>query len=308
VAEASAPQSPAIAAEAATKVGVVGAGLMGAEIALVFALGGAEVHLADRDRATLATAIDRLTTLTDKGVSRGLYTREQASRAMAGVRPVTDLDAFDGCDLVTEAVFEALEVKTAVLEGLDAVCGPDCVIASNTSTIPISTLAAALGPARRPRFVGTHYFSPASLMPLVEVVAGFDTDPAAVARVAAMLRAIGKTPIQVKDVAGFAVNRMLHALLIEAVKLVEEGVATPEDLDAACRLGLGHPIGPFALMDKVTSSLCLQVQEILHDCHGERFRPPALLRQRVAAGYSGGRANPGWLQGRGGPAIHGAKR
>jgi len=126
-------------------------------------------------------------------------------------------------------------------------------------------------------------------------VPAFDTDPAIVARTIAILERAGKQPIAVKDVAGFAVNRMLHAMLIEAVKLVEEGVATPEDLDTACRLGLGHPIGPFALMDNVTSGLCLQVQEILQDCYGERFRPPALLKQRVAAGYSGGRGKPGWL-------------
>jgi len=104
-----------------------------------------------------------------------------------------------------------------------------------------------------------------------------------------------KQPIAVRDVTGFAVNRMLHAMLIEAVRLVEEGVATPEDLDTACRLGLGHPIGPFALMDKVSASLCLQVQEILQDAYGERFRPPALLKQRVAAGLSGGKGRPGWI-------------
>jgi 3-hydroxybutyryl-CoA dehydrogenase len=109
------------------------------------------------------------------------------------------------------------------------------------------------------------------------------------------MRGIGKTPIVIKDVAGFAVNRMLHAMMIEAVRLVEEGVASPEDLDTACRLGLGHPIGPFALMDVVSSDLCLQVQTILQDAYGERFRPPALLKQRVAAGLGGGRGRRGWL-------------
>jgi 3-hydroxybutyryl-CoA dehydrogenase len=110
------------------------------------------------------------------------------------------------------------------------------------------------------------------------------------------MREIGKTPIRVKDVAGFAVNRMLHMFIIEAVKLVEEGVATPEDLDTACRLGLGHAIGPFALMDAVTSSLCLEAQEIMHEAYGERFRPPALLKQRVRAGYGGGKGRHGWYR------------
>jgi 3-hydroxybutyryl-CoA dehydrogenase len=132
-------------------------------------------------------------------------------------------------------------------------------------------------------------------MQLVEVVPAFDTDPEILAWTLSLLARVGKQPIAVKDVAGFAVNRMLHAMLIEAVRLVEEGVATPEDLDTACRLGLGHPIGPFALMDVVTSSLCVQVQEILLDSYGERFRPPPLLKQRVAAGYAGGRGKPGWL-------------
>ena len=119
------------------------------------------------------------------------------------------------------------------------------------------------------------------------------------AQLAAAARAVlverGAAAIRVKDVAGFAVNRMLHAMLIEAVKLVEEGVASPQDIDTACRLGLGHPIGPFALMDKVSSSLCLQVQNILHETYGERFRPPALLKQRVAAGLSGGKGRAGWI-------------
>ena len=133
-------------------------------------------------------------------------------------------------------------------------------------------------------------------MQLVEVIPSFDTTDETVAAVMAILTKIGKTPIRVKDVAGFAVNRMLHAFIIEAVKLVEEGVATPQDLDTACRLGLGHPMGPFALMDAVTSSLCVQAQEIMQEAYGERFRPPALLKQRVRAGYVGGKGKQGWYK------------
>lgn len=277
------------------KAGVVGAGMMGAEIALAFALSGAEVVLNDLDEAALERAAARLAVLMDKGVERGLYSPEQRGKSLALICAGTDMARLAGCDLVTEAVFEAVEAKQAVLRTLDEACREGCILASNTSTIPISTLGAALSPARRALFLGTHYFSPASRMQLVEVVPGFETDPATSAEVAGMLRAIGKVPVTVKDVAGFAVNRLLHAMLIEAVRLVEEGVATPEDLDIACRLGLGHPIGPFALMDVVTSGLCLQVQEILHDAYGERFRPPALLKQRVASGYGGGRGRRGWI-------------
>jgi 3-hydroxybutyryl-CoA dehydrogenase len=278
-----------------TRIGVVGAGLMGAEIALVFALGGMDVLLHDRDARALENALVRLALLLDRGVSRGLYTESQRATALENIRLAPDLSSFGDRDLVTEAVFESLEVKGEVLAALDKACPETCVIASNTSTLPISTLGAALSPERRPWFLGTHYFSPVSRMLLVEVVPAFETSPETVAWTTSILESIGKQPIAVKDVTGFAVNRMLHAMLIEAVKLVEEGVATPEDLDTACRLGLGHPIGPFALMDNVTSSLCLRVQEILQESYGERFRPPALLKQRVAAGYSGGRGKPGWL-------------
>ncbi len=133
-------------------------------------------------------------------------------------------------------------------------------------------------------------------MKLVEVIPHFDTAETTVERAMRYCRDAGKTPIRVKDVVGFAVNRVLHAFVIEAIKLVEEGVATPDDVDLACKLGLGHPIGPFELMDVTTSSLCLQVQEILHTAYGERFRPPALLKQRVEAGYLGRRAGRGWLK------------
>lgn len=277
------------------KAGVVGAGLMGAEIALVFALGGHDVLLHDRSEEALTAALDRIGAILDKNVSRQACGPEAARAALARVEPVAALDAMSDCAMVTEAVFESIEAKAPLLQALDAACRPSCILASNTSTIPISTLASFLAPGRRPHFLGTHYFSPVSRMKLVEIVPGFATDAAVVDAVTETLAGIGKQPVRIRDVAGFAVNRMLHALLIEAVRLVEEGVATPEDLDTVCRLGLGHPIGPFALMDKVGSGLCLQVQDILHDCYGERFRPPALLKQRVAAGYGGGRGLPGWI-------------
>lgn len=277
------------------KIGVVGAGLMGAEIALVFALAGHDVLLNDRDRTSLDRAMARLRTLMEKGVGRGLYKAEEVEPTLARIRTTAELGAFADREFVTEAVFEARDVKAAVLKALDEICPSATLIASNTSTIPISTLAADLPMARRPNFIGTHYFSPVSRMKLVEVIPGFDTAETTLEAAMSAMSEIGKTPIRVKDVAGFAVNRMLHAFIIEAVKLVEEGVAAPEDLDIACRLGLGHPIGPFALMDAVTSSLCVQAQEIMQEAYGERFRPPALLKQRVRAGYGGGKGKPGWF-------------
>ena len=269
------------------KIGVIGAGLMGAEIAFVFAAAGMHVRLQDRNEEAIEAALRRLRGILDKGVSRGIYSAELGAAIFQRLHATTTIEVFSDRDMVIEAVPEDLGIKLNVLAELDQLCTPECIIASNTSTFPISTLAAALAPARRAKFLGTHFFSPVSRMDLVEVIPGFDTDPVVTQKVSSLLRQIGKLPIPVKDVAGFAVNRLLHALLIEAVRLVEEGVATPEAIDVACRAGLGHPVGPFALMDKVSSTLCLQVQEILHEAYGERFRPAPLLKQKVAAGYGG---------------------
>lgn len=276
------------------KVGVVGAGLMGREIALVFALAGHQVLLADRSEESLSEAVSRLSQILDKGVERGFFQPEQKGAVLARIETTLDLQRFGDCDFVTEAVFEREDVKAAVFRELDAVCAPACVLATNTSTIPIAALASHVKPERRPRVIGTHYFSPVSRMKLVEVIPAFDTAPETIDLAFRLCKAVGKVPIRIKDVTGFAVNRLLHVFMIEAVRLVEEGVASPEDIDTACRLGLGHPVGPFELMDATTSSLCLQAQEIMHEAYGERFRPRPLLKQRVRAGMVGGRGRPGW--------------
>lgn len=276
------------------RIGVVGAGLMGAEIALVFALAGHRVVLSDRTDDLLADALARLGRVLDRGITRGFYTEAEKPAALANIATTTALDAFADCDFVTEAVFEDEAVKAGIYRALDGICKPACIFASNTSTIPISTLASYVGEARRANFIGTHYFSPASRMKLVEIIPAFDTAPETVATAMRLCTDADKVPIKVKDVAGFAVNRMFLVFLNEAVRLVEDGVATPEDIDTACKLGLGHPMGPFELMDATSSKLCLQVSEILHEAYGERFRPPALLKQRVRAGLVGGRNARGW--------------
>jgi 3-hydroxybutyryl-CoA dehydrogenase len=276
------------------KIGVVGAGLMGAEIALVFALAGHDVVLADRSQDLLDRATARLATVLDRGIPRGFFKEEEKPLALSRITTSVALDAFADRDFVTEAVFEDEAIKGEIYRTLDRVCGPHCIFASNTSTIPISTLASYVGDARRPRFIGTHYFSPASRMKLVEVIPAFETAPETVDTAMRLCTEAGKTAICVRDVAGFAVNRMFLIFLAEAVRLVEDGVATPADIDTACKLGLGHPMGPFELMDAVSSKLALQTLDILHDAYGERFRAPALLKQRVRAGFVGGRGNKGW--------------
>ena len=273
------------------KLGVVGAGSMGAEIALVQALAGFDVLLADRSAEVLQNAMARLARLLEK---RGTGSSDTLRDVLDRIQTTTNLDDFGDREIVTEAVFEDLEVKSSVLQQLSAVLAPTGLIVTNTSTIPISVLASKLEAAWRPNFIGMHYFSPVSRMKLVEVIAAFETSDAAVQRAMALANQTGKVPIRVKDVPGFAVNRVFHVFLIEAVRLIEEGVVSVEDLDTACRLGLGHPMGPFELMDATTSSLCLTAQKIMFEAYGERFRPRPLLKQRVAAGLVGGRGGKGW--------------
>lgn len=276
------------------RVGVVGAGLMGSEIALIHALAACKVTLVDRSQEILNASMDRIAKALDGGISKGRYTAAQKNAVLGAIRQSTQFSALDESDLVVEAVWEKESVKAEVLRELDTACPPGCLIASNTSTIPISTLASYLPAQRRKLFIGMHYFSPVSRMKLVELIPAFFTAEQTFAIAFRHLQRVGKEPIRVKDVAGFAVNRMLHALMIEAVRLVEEGVASPADIDRACRLGLGHPVGPFELMDLVTSSLCLQGQEILWNAYGERFRPRPLMKQRVGAGLIGGKGGEGW--------------
>ncbi len=277
-------------------IGVVGAGMMGSEIALVMALAGKRVLLTDRDEETLEAARARLEGVLDKGTTRGFYAADDKARALANLGTSLALEEFACCDMAIEAVFEDEQVKAGVFAALDGVLRPGCPIASNTSSIPITVLSAHLSAARRPHFLGTHFFSPVSRMKLVEVIPGLETEEETVALVTAVCREAGKTPVRIKDVVGFAVNRLIHIFWIEAVRLVEEGVATPEDIDTACKLGMGLPVGPFRLMDGVTNNLTLDVQEILHEAYGPRFMPRPLLKQMVKAGYNGRRAGKGWYR------------
>ena len=278
------------------KVGVVGAGLMGSEIALVFALAGKDVLLSDTSEESLKRAKDNLAKILEKGVGRGFYKAEDVQPTLGRLVTTTDLGSYADRDLVIEAVFESEPVKAEVFKKLDGICRPGCIIASNTSTISITALSSYVKAERRRDFLGTHFFSPVSRMKLVEVIPALDTAPETVDLVIEACKHAAKTPIRVKDVVGFAVNRILHAFMIEAVRLVEEGVATPEEVDLACKLGLGHPVGPFELSDAVTNKLSLQVQEILHAAYGPRFLPRPLLKSMVQAGYNGKKAGRGWYK------------
>lgn len=283
-------------AEVLNKVGIVGAGMMGAEIALSFAMSGYDVAMKDVTLELAQKGKERLRGVLDKAIQKGRFRAEDKNSTLSRIIPADQYEVFQNADLVVEAVFEDLETKKEVFAQLDSICKTDCILATNTSSIPITLLATSVKPERIGRFLGAHFFSPASVMKLVEVIPGLETTDETVILMMDCCRRIGKTPIRVKDVTGFAVNRLLHIMWIEANRLVEEGVATPEDIDTACKLGLGHPIGPYALMDLTSNDLNLKVQQILYEAYGERFRPRPILKQKVSANHLGRKTGRGWYE------------
>ncbi|MBW2610655.1 MAG: 3-hydroxyacyl-CoA dehydrogenase family protein [Deltaproteobacteria bacterium] len=278
------------------KVGIIGAGMMGAEIALCFAMSRYEVVMKETTLELAQKGKDRLDGVLDKAIKKGKFKAEDKALTLSRINPTDQYELFKDTDVAVEAVFEDLETKKEVFAQLDSVCKPDCILATNTSSIPITLIATSVRGERIGRFIGAHFFSPASIMKLVEVIPGVETKEETVTFMMDCCRQIGKTPIRVKDVPGFAVNRLLHVLLIEANRLVEEGVATPEDIDTACKLGLGHPIGPFTLMDLTDNSLSLKVQQIMCEAYGERFRPRPILKQKVHANHLGRKTGRGWFK------------
>lgn len=278
------------------KVGVIGAGMMGAEIALCFAMSGYDVCMKETSLELAQKGMGRLKGVLDKAIKKGGFQTEDKEPTLSRITPTDQYEDLKEVDLVVEAVFEDLETKREVFSQLDRLCKPDCILATNTSSIPITLLATSVSKERIGRFLGTHFFSPASVMKLVEVIPGLETEDETVTGIMDCCRNIGKTPIRVKDVTGFAVNRILHAMWIEANRLLEEGVASPEDIDTACKMGLGHPIGPYALMDLTSNDLNLQVQQILYESYGERFRPRPILKQKVNANHLGRKTGRGWYE------------
>lgn len=275
-------------------VGVVGAGTMGAEIALCFAQNGYLVIMSDENPALAQKGKERQANILDKQISKGRLEADLKDGILSRIVATDKLDDMAGCDLIIEAVVEKLDVKTDIFNRLDVICKQETIFASNTSSIPITTIATSVGQERRTRFLGAHFFSPASIMKLVEVIPGFLTEAPAVEVVKTAIRSLGKTPVEVKDVAGFVVNRMLNIFFIEAIRLYEEGVASIEDIDTACKLGLGHPVGPFELLDQTSLDLNEQIHQVLFDTYGDRFRPRPLLRQMVSAGLYGKKSGKGF--------------
>ncbi|MFJ2956924.1 3-hydroxyacyl-CoA dehydrogenase family protein [Streptomyces sp. NBC_00669] len=278
----------------AKKVAVIGAGLMGAGIAQVSAQAGYEVVLRDVTDEALARGRSGIAASYDKFVAKGKLTAQDAEAALARITTTTDLDAAADADLVVEAVFEEVEVKREIFRTLDRLVGDDTVLASNTSAIPITKIAAAT--ERPERVVGTHFFSPVPLMGLCELVRGHKTSDDTLARAREFAERTGKTCIVVnRDVAGFVTTRLISALVVEAVKLYESGVATAEDIDTACKLGFGHAMGPLATTDLTGVDILLHATgNIYTESQDEKFAPPELMRRMVDAGDLGRKSGQGF--------------
>ncbi|MEV4621252.1 3-hydroxyacyl-CoA dehydrogenase family protein [Asanoa sp. NPDC049573] len=278
----------------AGRLAVIGAGLMGSGIAQVAARAGWEVTLRDLDDASVGRGVAGIRKSLERFAAKGTIQSDDVEAALGRITTTTDLGAAGDADIVVEAVFERLDVKQDVFRELDKICRADAVLATNTSAIPVTQIAAA---TQRPeQVVGTHFFSPVPMMQLCELVRGFKTSDATLEKAKSFAEEIGKTVVVVnRDVAGFVTTRLIAALALEAVKLVESGVVSAEDLDTACRLGFGHAMGPLATVDLTGVDVMLHAaRNIYTDTADEKFFPPELLQRMVIAGDLGRKTGKGF--------------
>jgi 3-hydroxybutyryl-CoA dehydrogenase len=275
---------------------VAGAGLMGHGIAQVLAAAGRTVDLYEPDLERAVAGRERIAGNLERAVAKGRLEAAARVEMLDRIAATDRLAAAADADLVVEAVFEDEAVKQALWGQLDAVAPGRAIFATNTSSISIDRLAAALAPSRRPAFCGMHFFSPVPVMPLVELIRGSATGEATTAAVRALAADLGKEVIVSADRPGFIVNRILMPLLAEAMRALGEGIATPEDIDTGARVGLNHPMGPLALADFIGLDVVLGILRVLHaDLGDERFRPPAVLEDLVAVGKLGQKTGAGFF-------------
>jgi 3-hydroxybutyryl-CoA dehydrogenase len=277
------------------RMAVVGAGQMGTGIAQVAAQAGVSVLLTDASAELARRAVEKLGAATGKLVEKGKLSAADRDALLGRIRAVGSVDECGGVDLAIEAVVENEEVKKDIFRRLDAVNGQETILASNTSSISITALATA---TRRPeRFVGMHFMNPPPVMQLVEIIRGLQTSDATYQTVMDLAKRFGKTTVTSKDSPGFIVNRILIPMLNEACFALQEGLASPEDIDTGVKLGLNHPMGPLTLADFVGLDTLLYIAEVLHRELGEdKYRPAPLLRQYVAAGWYGRKSGRGFYR------------
>ncbi len=272
---------------------VIGAGTMGNGIAHVAALAGRSVTLVDVEEGILQRALGTIDKNLARQVKKEVITQEQADQTKARITTTTDLAAAASAQLVVEAVLERFDIKAEVWQKLDGITAADALLASNTSSISITRLAALT--ARPGAFIGMHFFNPVPMMSLVEVIRGHATTDETTAAVMEEARALGKTPVEVSDYPGFVANRVLMPMINEAVYALMEGVATTEAIDTVMKLGMAHPMGPLTLADFIGLDVCLDILEVLHRELGDpKYRPCPLLRRMVAAGYLGRKTGRGF--------------
>lgn len=274
-------------------IGVIGAGFMGAEIAYIGTASGFNVLLKDADMELAEKGKQKIESIYEKQIKKGRVEKDQMKKGLSFLKLVDSYESLRDIDFVIEAVTENEKLKKMIHQDLDKVCPEHCIIASNTSNLSITKMAATTDRANR--FIGMHFFSPARVMKLVEVIPGMATSKETVSNTLELARKMGKTPVKLKkEAVGFIVNRLLQIFEDEAIALVEEGVASVEEIDTAIKLGLGHPMGPFELMDFTGMQLQLDSSEIMYAEYGERYIPHPLLRRMVSAGRLGRKAGKGW--------------
>jgi 3-hydroxybutyryl-CoA dehydrogenase len=276
-------------------VGVLGAGTMGNGIAHVFARSGFDVHLCEVEQRFLDRGLDTIKKNLERETAKQKITSEEASAALRRIHGTLDRKSLADCDFVIEAATEKFEIKRQIFADLDAILPKHVILASNTSSISITKLAAQ---TKRPeQIIGMHFFNPVPMMKLVEVIRGLATSQVTYETVKTLAEKLGKTPVEVNDAPGFVSNRVLMPLLNEAMYAVMEGVATPEAVDEVFKLGMAHPMGPLTLADFIGLDVCLDIMRVLHEGLGDpKYRPCPLLVRMVDAGWLGRKSGRGFYK------------